>query len=165
MEILNHVGQLEFVYFPKLPHHTFRSKHAKQNFLETVQRTNAQTKCLGLYKESGLITEEILYDYRFVNEVFNPKLGLNKIIGLIPMYRILWHRVMCVAVVMVNILIIISYSSDYSDKYVGESVILGLTPDGTSRLFAFLAFIMFTCNLFLFMTSLCSSLPFILNTY
>ena len=41
IEIVNRNGQLEWIYFPKLPHHHFQSNEVKEKFLEEVERTNA----------------------------------------------------------------------------------------------------------------------------
>ena len=50
VEVINKDGELQYFYFPKLPHHSLdRSSDLIKTFIDRVNRTNSQTKCHGLF--------------------------------------------------------------------------------------------------------------------
>jgi DeoR/GlpR family transcriptional regulator of sugar metabolism len=52
---------------PKLPHHKNLKliTNSIVAFEERVDRTNAKTKCLGLYENSGMLIKELYYTNMF----------------------------------------------------------------------------------------------------
>ena len=57
VEIVNRKGQVEYLSFPRFPHHKFDNDDFKTGFLNEVDRTNPQTKCAGLFEEYALIMD------------------------------------------------------------------------------------------------------------
>lgn len=102
-------GELQEIWFPRLPYCSFRNSDAKDEFLENVNRTNAKTKCENLARASKTLLVVLKIDYWL-------RTHLGRFFGLFIKYIELWKNYLQVLAVTINVLIIYSYSIDLGDR-------------------------------------------------
>jgi len=91
VDVLVENKEMMTMMVPKLPHHKNLNliKNTMIAFEEEVDRTNAKTKCLGLYENSSMMIKELYYTNMFQNDTVR-YFFINKIIGLIPRFENFW---------------------------------------------------------------------------
>ena len=108
-------GELQEIWFPRLPYCSFRNSDAKDEFLENVNRTNAKTKCENLERSSKTLLVVLKIDYWL-------RTHLGRFFGLFIKYIELWKNYLQVLAVTINVLIIYSYSDELGDRMNKPSV-------------------------------------------
>jgi len=101
---------------PKLPHHKNLRliSNTMIHFEEIVDRTNAKTKCLGLYEHSTMMIKELYYANMFQNDIIR-FLFINKLIGLIPRFENFWILIIQVLIILINVLSTLSFNTSNVD--------------------------------------------------
>ena len=77
IEVVNQVGKLETVYFPKLPYCIKQNSDKVEQFMDDVDRDTAMTRCNALAKERYEIMLDLKIDFFLSYQIF-------KLLGLIP---------------------------------------------------------------------------------
>lgn len=78
-------------------------------FEDDVDRSNAKTKCLGLFEESSRISSELYYMSYLSNDI-GRRCRCNLIVGIIPKYENLWIFILQILIVCVNVLTVLSFN-------------------------------------------------------
>jgi hypothetical protein len=103
VEFLDSDDKIKHISFPILPYCVFRSEKPRLDFLKSVNRANAKTKCEDLHHESGFILIGLKIDYFLVNK-------LGRFLGPFPKYTELWKNMILVQSIIINMIIIFSYT-------------------------------------------------------
>ncbi len=101
----------EKVYFHLQPCCHFLSKEVKNNFNDTIDRSNVQTKALGLVENADETIRIMKHEEKLIS-FFNRK----KIIGLFANHIGLWENLSFTLALAVNLIIISSYSGYFGDE-------------------------------------------------
>ena len=102
-------NKLQEFWFPRLPFCTFQNNDVKDEFKETVNRTDAKTKCNDLVRSSKIMLVVLKIDY-----FLRSKLG--KFLGLFIKYIELWKNYLQVLAIILNVLIVLSYSTNSGSR-------------------------------------------------
>ena len=72
-------------------------------FEETVDRTNAKTKCQGLFDISSKVSQELYYIHKFWKDTLW-YCKCNLLIGIIPTYEKLWILIAQILIIALNLI-------------------------------------------------------------
>ena len=108
-------NKLQEFWFPRLPFCTFQNSDVKDEFKESVNRTDAKTKCNDLVRSSKIMLVVLKIDY-----FLRSKLG--KFLGLFIKYIELWKNYLQVLAIILNVLIILSYNIDNGSRLTKPSI-------------------------------------------
>jgi hypothetical protein len=146
-----HTGNIEVVftnniltkvYFPIPPESSSLTIEIKENFQANVDRTTYKTKLQGLVNETTKIIEEYKHEHR-LNKVFKK----YKLLNFITANNSLWKDLAFMNTLLINFLILASYSEYHNTHRLKEPSFLygedrdiygGLTSEQTLNLFAVL---------------------------
>jgi len=101
----------EKVYFHLYPYSRFLPKEIKNNFNDTVDRSNVQSKVTGLVQNADEIIRIMKHEEK-LNSFFNK----NKIFGLFASYINLWEDLAFTVSLAVNFIILSSYSVYFGNE-------------------------------------------------
>lgn len=122
-------GKLEKIYFPLLPFCFCLPKKVKKDFHEDVNRSSTKTKIADLMKEAPQIILKMQRE-----ESLTKKFNKYKLIGFISNRQRLWEYGAFYTNLFLNIIIISSYSSKYSNRLNDPHLFMIDDFDGTNRL-------------------------------
>lgn len=107
------------IYFPLLPECSTLPKPIKREFHEKVNRTSVKTKVSGLLDEADYFIDVIVHEHELKN-IFNR----NKILYIIATYEKLWENIAFYINLLLNFIIIASYSESNKPIDAPESEII-----------------------------------------
>ena len=133
-----------------------------------MNRTNAQTKCSGLFNYSHVMLEELELDYKFMNDI-GREVGCNRCIGIIPKYKFFWTFLMRILVLFINICVLISFNADTNlslgikSRFTAKLEIgsLRISVWGTTALFTAVGITMGVLTIFLLLTNVVSRISYV----
>ena len=147
---------------PKLPHHwkMMMNRSIKQ-FEESVDRTNAKTKCLSLYEASPKFIKELYYTHKFRSDV-GRWCWCNQIVGIIPNFEYQWIVILQVLIIAVNVLTCLSFDTENKNRLTNEfrNGALKVSQMGTGAVLKTLGCLIWVLFFILFVLSLVHSLPY-----
>jgi len=108
VEIINREGELEFLSFPRFPHHNFPNNDLKSGFLMNVDRSNPQTKCAFLFENYELIIDQLRMHNMFLKIPF---------VGLIFKHKDLWSELLLLFSLILNFFLLYGFSDSNDEKY------------------------------------------------
>lgn len=115
-----HTGNIEVVftnniltkvYFPLPPESTSITLEIKQNFEANVDRTSYKSKLQGLVNEATKIIQEYKHEHR-LNKVFKK----YRLLNFVTSNHTLWKDLAFINTLLINFLILASYSDDTPDR-------------------------------------------------
>jgi len=159
---------LERVYFFLQPFCHCLPKEIKNDFNDTVDRVSAQSKVNGLVQASDEIIQIMQHEERL--KVF---FGKNKFLALFAQHVNLWKDLAFILTIVLNFLIIFSFSEYSGDEVNDESEFearmnhprLFLNDDitNTESIFDIIGLIMIVCSLFVVLFFLIKKAPLVIQ--
>lgn len=112
----NTSSQIDILMDQKLVSYTFpillfwrlTSEQHKEEFLDKIDRSSAQTKCESLVEAAPFLIKEMKIDYTMKNKSW-------EVVKVLLKFNSLWQKTLWISIVVLNILVLISYNSDNDD--------------------------------------------------
>ncbi len=95
-------------------------------------------------------------------------LGLHNFIGLIPKYKVLWTQCMNLMVVLINIILLLSYSDFHEERFKAQLMVEDVTTNTqkqTATLLTVLGSITLVVNIFLLLNTGTAPIPLLVQAW
>lgn len=152
--------KIEMAYFILLPFVKFLPKEKKSEFHQSVDRTNVKTKVQGLVEHFEQLIDVCKHEERL--SIFFSK---NQFVAIFANYVKLWKDIAFILSIVLNIFILMSYSSVFGSRINEPRLFLSNSIDksDTRKYFYILGLIMTCCSIFVVMFFLFKNLPLIIK--
>ncbi|KRW98864.1 MIR motif [Pseudocohnilembus persalinus] len=160
--------QLEQIFFIKLPYTLFMPKEKKTEFNNNVSRTNLKSKVEGLVEKSYEYIEICKHE-EYLNSFFQK----NKFLAIFANYVKLWKDLAFILTLLLNVFILLSYSSvfpdddgSFDDSRMHEPRLFmmnSMTAKQTKTFFFIFGLMMSLCSMFVVGFFLIKNLPLVIQ--